>query len=245
MKKVLGCLRRACEEFCMIKDGDKIAVGVSGGKDSILLLYALALYRRYRKLEYELYGVTVDLGFPGFDTEPIRAFLESLEIPYHVVKTDIAQVVFDIRQEPNPCSLCAKMRKGAFYEEVNRLGCNKAAFAHNLEDLLETLLLSMIYEGKLGVFSPVTYLSRAGVTLIRPFLYLPEKEIIGQVRALSLPVVKNPCPVDGATKRKDARALLDHLRSYNPKVKESLLAAIRNTHNYHLWDNLPKDRGQS
>ena len=243
MKKVLGCLRRACEEFHMIENGDQIAVGVSGGKDSILLLYALSLYRQYRKLDFKLCGVTVDLGFAGFETEPIRAFLKDLRIPYHVVKTDIAEVVFQIRKEPNPCSLCAKMRKGAFYDAAKALGCNKAAFAHNQEDLLETLLMSMIYEGKLNVFSPVTYLSRADMTLIRPFIYLPEKEIIGQVRALSLPVVKNPCPVDGVTKRKDARELLDHLRSYNPKVKESLLAAIRNTQNYHLWDKLP--RGQS
>ena len=175
MKKVLGCLRRACEEFDMIKSGDKIAVGVSGGKDSILLLYALTLYRRYMKIDYELFGVTVDLGFEGFDTAPIRDFLQSIGVAYHVEKTDIAQVVFDIRKEPNPCSLCAKMRKGAFYEAAARLGCNKAAFAHNQEDLLETLLMSMIYEGKLGVFSPVTYMSRADITLIRPFIYLPEK----------------------------------------------------------------------
>lgn len=242
MKKVLGCLRRACEEFDMIKSGDKIAVGVSGGKDSILLLYALTLYRRYMKIDYELFGVTVDLGFEGFDTAPIRDFLQSIGVAYHVEKTDIAQVVFDIRKEPNPCSLCAKMRKGAFYEAAARLGCNKAAFAHNQEDLLETLLMSMIYEGKLGVFSPVTYMSRADITLIRPFIYLPEKEIVGQVRALKLPVVKNPCPVDGITKRKDARNLLEHLLTYNPKVKESMLAAIRNTGSYHLWDKLPSGR---
>lgn len=242
MKKVLGCLRRACEEFDMIKDGDRIAVGVSGGKDSILLLYALTLYRQYMKVDYELYGVTVDLGFPGFNLEPVRAFLEELGVSYHVAKTDIAEVVFDIRKEPNPCSLCAKMRKGAFYEAVKGLGCNKAAFAHNQEDLLETLLMSMLYEGKLNVFSPVTYMSRADVTLIRPFIYLPEKDIINMVQALRLPVVKNPCPVDGITKRKDARALLNHLLTYNPKAKESLLAAIRNTENYHLWDKLPAGR---
>ena len=131
------------------------------------------------------------------------------------------------------------MRKGAFYDAAKSLGCNKAAFAHNLEDLLETLLMSMVYEGKLSVFSPVTHMSRAGITLIRPFLYLPEHEIIGQVQRLGLPVVKNPCPVDGITKRSDARSLLNHLLTYNPKAKESLLAAIRNTHNYHLWDKLP------
>ncbi len=240
MKKVLGCLRRACDEFTMIEDGDRIAVGLSGGKDSILLLYALSLYRQYRKLRYELVGITVDLGFQGFETAPIRAFLEELGAPYHVVSTDISQVVFEIRRESNPCSLCAKMRKGAFYDAAKSLGCNKAAFAHNLEDLLETLLMSMVYEGKLSVFSPVTHMSRAGITLIRPFLYLPEHEIIGHVQRLGLPVVKNPCPVDGITKRSDARSLLNHLLTYNPKAKESLLAAIRNTHNYHLWDKLPR-----
>ena len=146
MKKVLGCLRRACDEFTMIEDGDRIAVGLSGGKDSILLLYALFLYRQYRKLRYELVGITVDLGFQGFETAPIRAFLEELGVPYHVVSTDISQVVFEIRRESNPCSLCAKMRKGAFYDAAKSLGCNKAAFAHNLEDLLETLLMSMVYD---------------------------------------------------------------------------------------------------
>lgn len=236
MKKVLGCMRRACEEFSMIEDGDRIAVGVSGGKDSMLLLYALSLYRRYMKIDYNLVAITVDLGLEGFDLGPVAAYIRTLGVDYHIEKTDIGEIVFDRRKEKNPCSLCSKMRKGAFYKAAKELGCNKAAFAHHLEDLTGTLLMSLIYEGKIKTFSPVTYLSRQDITLIRPFLYLEEREIIGQIYNLKIPVVKNPCPVDGSTKRADVRELLGELRKYNPDVKKNLLAAIRNVDQYRLWD---------
>ena len=236
MKRVLGHLRRADEEFHMLADGDKIAVGISGGKDSMLLLYALWLYRKYMKRSYDLIGITVDLGFASFDTKTPRRFIESLAIPYFVKQTDIAEIIFAIRKESNPCSLCAKMRKGAFYQQAKEQGCNKAAFAHSSDDLIETLLMSMLYEGRLSVFSPVTYLSRQDITLVRPFVYLPEKEVIGAAKRLSIPVVQNPCPEDGATKRQAVKELVRTLTAENPQVKKSLLSAIRNTDQYHLWD---------
>ncbi len=226
----------------MIEDGDKIAVGVSGGKDSMLLLYALWLYKKFMKIEYQLEAITVDLGFKGFDASPITAFAERYDIRHTVKKTDIAEIVFDIRKEKNPCSLCAKMRKGAFYAAAKELSCGKAAFAHSADDLIETLMMSMLYEGRLNVYAPVTYLDRQDITLIRPFIYLPEKEIIGAVKRLDIPVVKNPCPEDGITKRQEAKELIRSIAHVNPHVKQNLLSAIRNTDTYNLWDRVSKER---
>ena len=241
MKKVLGCMRRASEEFGMLADGDRIAVGVSGGKDSMLLLYALWLYRKYMKLSYSLVAITVDLGFPGFDTAPLASFAENLDIPYIAEPTEIGKIVFDIRRESNPCALCARLRKGAFYRAAVREGANKAAFGHHSEDLMETLLMSLLYEGRLNTFSPVTHLSRCGVTLIRPFIYLPGKDIVAAARRLSLPISKNPCPANGDTKRAEIKALLGELCQRNPHAKANIMAAIRNTENYNLWDRLKRE----
>lgn len=238
MKRVLGYLRRAAEEFDMIKDGDRIAVGVSGGKDSMLLLYALWLYKKFMKIDYEFAAVTVDLGFGNFDTERISEFAAKYNVPYIVKKTDIAEIVFDVRKEKNPCSLCARMRKGAFYSAAKEAGCNKAAFAHSADDVIETFLLSLIYEGRLNVFAPVTYLDRQEITLIRPFVYLPEKEIISAVKRLGIPVAKNPCPMDGVSKRQDAKELVKTITGMNPHARQNLLTAIRNTETYNLWDRL-------
>ena len=238
MKRVLGYLRRAAEEFDMIKDGDRIAVGVSGGKDSMLLLYALWLYKKFMKIDYELIGITVDLGFGSFDTSKMTEFAARYDIPHIVKKTDIAEIIFDVRKEKNPCSLCAKMRKGALYTTAKEAGCNKAAFAHSADDLIETLLLSIFYEGRLNVFSPITYLDRQDITLIRPFIYLPEKEIISAVKRLEIPVTKNPCPEDGITKRQDVKELIKTLTPANLHVKQNLLSAIRNTDTYNLWDRI-------
>lgn len=240
MKRILGHLRKAAEEFDMIRPGDRIAVGVSGGKDSMLLLYALWLYRKFIKIDYEIIGLTVDLGFDGFDTKTIADFVQNLGVEYHVKKTDIGAIIFDARREKNPCSLCAKMRKGALYQAAKELGCNKAAFAHSSDDLIETLMLSILYEGKLSVFSPVTHLSRQDITLIRPFIYLPEKEIISAVKRLEIPVVKNPCPEDGITKRQEVKELIKTFTTLNPMAKKNLLSAIRNTDQYGLWDKFQR-----
>lgn len=238
MKRVLGYLRRAAEEFNMIKDGDRIAVGVSGGKDSMLLLYALWLYKKFMKIDYEIVALTVDLGFGNFDTSAITEFAGKYEIEHVVKKTDIAEIIFDVRKEKNPCSLCAKMRKGALYTTAKELGCNKAAFAHSADDIIETLLMSIFYEGRLNVFAPITYLDRQDITLIRPFIYLPEKEIISAVKRLEIPITKNPCPEDGITKRQEVKELIKTLTPENPHVKQNILSAIRNTDTYNLWDRI-------
>lgn len=236
MKKILGCMRKACEDFDMIKNGDKIAVGVSGGKDSMLLAHALKLYQKYMPVEFDLVAITVDLGFEGFETDSLRTFLEQDGIPYHIAKTQIGDVVFHIRKEKNPCALCAKMRKGAFYELAKSLGCNKAAYGHQMEDVIETLLMSLLYESRINTFLPVTYLSRTDITLIRPFIYLPEKDVIGAVRRYNIPIHKNPCPASGVTKREEIKQLINTLTKQNPNIKKNLMAAIKNTHNYNLWD---------
>ena len=236
MKKVLGCIRRAADDYNMINDGDKIAVGVSGGKDSMLLVRALGLYRLFSKKKFDIVAITVDLGLGNFDTALIKSYCEALGIESHIISTQIGDVVFNIRKESNPCSLCSKMRKGALYQAAKELGCNKAAFAHHADDVIETLLLSIFYEGKLRTFLPVTYLSRMDITLIRPLIYLPEKDIIGAVNKLSIPVAKNPCPAGGNTKRQEIKNLIKELTKLNPDVKKSMLAAIRNKENYLLWD---------
>jgi len=239
MKQILGMMRRACDAFDMIQDGDRIAIGVSGGKDSMLLLYAMRLFRQYLKKDFSFVSLTVDVGFPGFDAEGIEAYAKSLGVEHHTEKTEIFDVVFSTRGEKNPCALCSKMRKGALYDAAVKLGCNKAAFAHNLEDLLETFLLSFMFEGRLSTFAPVTELTRTGITLIRPFIYLPEKDIIGAVRKQNIPAFKNPCPVDGNTKRVVAREFIDRMLKYNPDAKKSMLAAIKSAGTYNFFDLPP------
>ncbi len=243
MKKILGAMRKACEEFDMIQAGDRIAVGVSGGKDSMLLLYAMGLYKKYIRKAYTFIGLTVDLGFSAFNAAGIAAFADSIGVELHIEKTNIAQIVFETRKEKNPCALCSKMRKGAFYAAAKQLGCNKAAFAHNLEDVLETLLMGLLFEGRLNTFAPVTYLSRTDITLIRPFIYLEEKEILGALRRGDIPVYKNPCPADGFTKRAEVHTLLNTFLCINPNAKKSMLAAIRSAGNYPLF-HLPPDMGK-
>ncbi|MBR3843458.1 MAG: tRNA 2-thiocytidine(32) synthetase TtcA [Christensenellaceae bacterium] len=236
MKKVLGCIRRASDDYNMIADGDKIAVGLSGGKDSMLLLRALTLYKRFSKKNFDLVAITVDLGFGNFDTALIRNYCDSLGVECHILNTEIADVVFNIRKETNPCSLCAKMRKGALYTAAKELGCNKAAFAHHADDVIETLLLSLFFEGKMRTFLPVTYLSRMDITLIRPLIYLPEQDVINAVAKNDIPIAKSPCPANGNTKREVIKNLVKDLRKINPDIKKSLFAAIKNKDNYLLWD---------
>ena len=236
MKKVLGCIRRASDDYNMIADGDKIAVGLSGGKDSMLLLRALTLYKRFSKKNFDLVAITVDLGFGNFDTALIRNYCDSLGVECHILNTEIADVVFNIRKETNPCSLCAKMRKGALYTAAKELGCNKAAFAHHADDAIETLLLSLFFEGKMRTFLPVTYLSRMDITLIRPLIYLPEQDVINAVAKNEIPIAKSPCPANGNTKREVIKNLVKDLRKINPDIKKSLFAAIKNKDNYLLWD---------
>ncbi len=240
IKRVLGSLRRADEKFGMIENGDKIAVGVSGGKDSLLLLFALSIYKRFSKKDFELKAVTVSLGREPFDTSRVKEFSENLGIEYHRVESDIAEVVFDIRQEKNPCALCANMRRGAVNSAAKELGCNKVALAHHRDDAIETLLMSLFFEGRMNTFAPVTYLSRMDITVIRPFIYIPEEIIRGCAYDNDLPIVESPCPVDGKTARQDIKELIASLSKKFPDLHEKLLHALDNTEKYNLWDKYVK-----
>lgn len=226
LQRLMSLTRKAIDDYRMIAEGDTIAVGISGGKDSLALLYALTGLKRFYPKKFQLQAITIDLGFQGFDVSEIRKLCEELEVPYTVVKTEISELIFKERKESNPCSLCAKMRKGAFNEEAKRLGCNKSAYAHHRDDVIETMLLSMIYEGRYYTFSPVTYLDRMDITLIRPLLYVNEADIIGFQKLYQLPVSKNPCPADGVTRREYVKQLIRHLNEENPGVKERLFRAI-------------------
>lgn len=237
MKEILGCIRRADQDFGMIKAGDKVAVGVSGGKDSMLLLYAMALYRKFCPEPFELEAITLKLGLEPFDVSEIQALCDRLNVPYIVKETDIAKVIFEERKEKNPCSLCSKMRRGALNDLCVERGINKLALGHHRDDAEETLLLSLFYEGRLHTFQPVTYLSRTGITQIRPMLYVPEKDIIHYAKKLELPIVKSPCPADGYTKRQDMKELLDYICRRIPNAREQILVALRNKEQYGLWDD--------
>lgn len=214
------------DDYALIDSGDKIAVGISGGKDSLTLLYALHGLKRFYPNEFELSAITVDLGFENFDLSPVRSLCSELSVPFTVVPTDIGKILFETRKESNPCALCAKMRKGALNETAKQLGCNKIAYAHHRDDLIETMLLSLIYEGRFYAFSPKTFLDRTELTVIRPMIYVSEADVIGFKNRFSLPVCKNPCPVDGKTKREYVKQLTKQLNLQAPGVKERLFHAI-------------------
>ncbi len=228
LQRLLSYTRKAVDDYQLIDTGDKIAVGISGGKDSLTLLYALSSLKRFYPKAFELEAVTVDLGFEGFDLSQIKALCVDLGVHYTVVSTQIAQIVFEERKETNPCSLCAKMRKGALNDSIKALGCNKVAYAHHKDDVVETMLLSLIFEGRFHSFSPKTYLDRMDLTVIRPLLYVNEADIIGFKNKMNLPVQKSPCPVDGYTKREYAKNLLKDLNNQHPGTKERMFTAIVN-----------------
>lgn len=236
MKQVLGAIRRADQDFHMIQPGDRIAVGVSGGKDSLLLLYAMALYRRFSPNPFELTALTVTMGLEPFDLRGVRTLCERLEVPYVVRETEIGRVVFEQRREKNPCALCAKMRRGALAAACTELGLNKVALGHHRDDALETLLMSALFEGRIHTFHPVTRLERSGVTQIRPMAYVSEKQVIHLQRKLALPVVKSPCPANGETRRAEMKELLDALCRRYPNAREQLLSALMNQEQYGLWN---------
>jgi tRNA 2-thiocytidine biosynthesis protein TtcA len=236
MKKVLGAMRRCCEDFDMIQPGDRIAVGVSGGKDSLLLLYALSLYKMYMRIPFEIEAITLGIGLEPADYSGVQALCDQLGVPYTLRQTDISDIIFNQRKEKNPCALCAKMRRGALNELAVEHGCNKVALGHHRDDALETLLLSLFYEGRLHTFQPVTYLSRSNLTVIRPLLYVSEKYVIGMKNKLNLPVVKSTCPANGYTKRQDMKELLDHICRQIPNARQYMLHALQNSDQYGLWD---------
>ncbi len=210
-KRVLSFVRRGVDDYNMIEDGDKIAVGVSAGKDSLTLLYAMAQLRRFYPKKFELIAITVDMGFEGMDLTPVKKFCEELDVEFHVVPTQIAKVVFDIRRESSPCSLCAKMRRGALHSAAKELGCTSVALGHHFDDAVDTFMLNLFFEGRIGCFSPVSYLSRVGIKLIRPMLYMPEKDVRYFAQKVTLPIIESPCPANGNTEREEMKQLLSTL----------------------------------
>lgn len=226
MKRILSYMRRAVEDYKMILPGDRIAVGISGGKDSLTLLNALYHYKKYFLNDFDIEAITLDLGYSKSDYSPVQKMCDEREINYTVVKTNIKEVVFDIRQEKNPCSLCSKLRSGALNSEAVKKGCNKVALGHHYEDAIETFFLSLFYEGRVNCFSPVSYLDRTGVTLIRPLIYTPESVIRGAAKRLMLPVCKNPCPADGNTKRQEIKEFVAEKFLHDRHFKEKIFNAI-------------------
>ena len=235
LQQLLSGVRKAADDYHMIEKGDKIAVGISGGKDSLTLLYALGNLRRFYPESFELYAVTADMGFENVDFDEIKKVCGTLEVEYTIIKTEISQIVFDVRKESNPCSLCAKMRKGTLNEQLTVMGCNKIAYAHHRDDVIETMLLSLIYEGRWHTFSPVTHLDRTGITVIRPLIYIGEADIMGFVNKYHIPVLKSPCPIDGHTKREYIKGLLRQINLENPGVKKRIFTAIQNS-NMEGWE---------
>lgn len=226
LQRLLSLIRQAIEQYHMIEEGDHIAIGVSGGKDSLTLLYGLHHLQRFYPKHFTLSAITVDLGLGNMDLEPVSRMCEEFKIPYDVIPTEIGKVLFEIRKESNPCALCAKMRKGALNNRALELGCNKIAYAHHKEDLIETAMLSLIYEGRFHAFSPYTLLDRTGLTVIRPLLLVSEADVKGFRNRYQLPVCKNPCPMDGRTKRQYVKNLIHALELENPGVKDRLFRAV-------------------
>lgn len=230
MQEILGTMRRAITDYGMIADGDKVAVGVSGGKDSMALLEGLHLLRRFIGISYELVAITIDPCFGGEDGDYslVSDFCAKRDIPYIIKRTDLATIIFDIRKEKNPCSLCAKMRRGAIHDTAKEHGCNKLALGHHQNDVIETVLMNLFIEGRMGCFRPVTYLSRKDLTMIRPLIYLPEKKIIKARCRADLPVVKSVCPMDGVSERQKTKELIQTLeKSGYPMLSIHLFGAMQ------------------
>lgn len=228
LQKVMSQVRRALDDYHMITDNDRIAVGISGGKDSLTLLLALHGLMRFYPKPFTLHAVTVDLGFDNLDLDKIQELCNKIGIPYTIVKTQIAEIVFEGHREENPCSLCAKLRKGAFNNAIKKEGCNKIAYAHHRDDMIATMFLSLLYEGRFQALEPVTYLEKSGLTLIRPLLYMRESDVVGFTNKAALPVVKSPCPADGKTRRKYVEELLRRIDRENPGAKNRIFTAIEN-----------------
>jgi tRNA(Ile)-lysidine synthase TilS/MesJ len=235
MQTTLGHLRRADQDFRLIDAGDRIAVGVSGGKDSLLLLKALAQYRHIRS-DFSLHAVMLTMGETVPETAAIRAYADELGVPMLIRHTGLYQILQVKCANQSPCPLCAKMRRAMLAAACQELACNKLALGHHREDALETLLMSLLYEARLHTFHPKTYMSRTGITVIRPLVYMPEKEIIHLQRKLALPVMHNPCPANGHTKRQEMKELLAELGRRYPRMQENMLAALQNDAQYGLWE---------
>lgn len=226
-QKLLSYVRRAVDDYNMIEDGDRIAVGVSGGKDSLALLLALHGLQRFYPKKFELVAITVSLGLPGATYDGVRALCEDIGVPYHVVDTEIGQIIFYERKEKNPCSLCAKMRKGALNDKAEELGCNKIALGHNKDDVIETFFMSLFYEGRINTFSPVSFLDRKRLYSIRPLMYVSEGQAKSYIVNKGIDIVKNPCLVDGETKRQETKLFIKELSKKYDNIEEKVFGAIQ------------------
>ena len=226
IRRLLSFIRRAVDQYDMIEDGDRIAVGVSGGKDSLALLAGLWNLKMFYPKHFDICAITVDMGFEGSDFSAVKSFCESMDIEYRIVDTDIAKIIFDIRKESNPCSLCAKMRRGVLHDNAKDMGCNKIALGHHFDDVVDTFMMNLFNEGRIATFSPVTYLSRKDITMIRPLIFAPEKDIEYFVRSNPIPVVKSPCPEDKHTDREKVKKLLASLERENKGLRHRIFVAI-------------------
>lgn len=222
LQRLYSLTRQALDQYDMIESGDRIAVGISGGKDSLTLLYAMSGLQRFYPKSFTLTGITVDLGYNGASFTEIDKLCQTLGIEYHVVNTDIGEML----PEQKPCSLCARLRKGALNQKALELGCNKIAYAHHMDDVIETLMMSLIYEGRLSCFWPVTAMEDTGLTVIRPMLFVPEADIIGFKNRYQLPVVASGCPYEEETERAYVKELIRQLNLHTPGVKKRLMTAV-------------------
>ena len=226
IQKLMSITRKGIDDFHMIPEGAKVAVGVSGGKDSLALVTALAHLSKFHPSHFQVKAVTVDLGFEGADYSPIARYLEELGVEYKVVKTEIGKIIFDVRKEKNPCALCAKMKRGILCDSAKEMGCDFLALAHHKDDLIDTFLLNLFYAGRIDTFLPVTELTKTGITVIRPFLYAQEKELVYFANKNPMPVCPSGCPADKHTSREDVKGLIKTLAKENPDIKAKIFGAI-------------------
>ncbi len=234
MQKLLSKARKAIQDFDMIQENDKIAVGLSGGKDSLTLLHILKNYQKFSPQKFELIAITLNPG--GVDNSPLYKLCEELNVEFHEVQTDIKEIVFDIRKEKNPCSLCANLRRGALNGTAKELGCTKVALGHHKDDAIETFLMSMIYEGRVSCFSPKSTMDKQNITIIRPMIYIEEYMTKKATKEYNYPVIKNPCPADGLTKRQDIKELVAKLNKEIPGSKKNIFGALNNSEKLFIWD---------
>ncbi len=244
MKKILGCIRKADEDFSMINDGDRVCVGVSGGKDSMLLLYSLSLYKKFASVKFDIVGVHIELGFPDMDFSEVDAFCKKNDIEIHHEPSDVYEILKRNRTKSGalPCSLCSKFKKALVIDVAKRLNCKIVTFAHHGDDAVETLFMNMVYGGKIATFLPKMYLDRTDITFIRPLVYANEDDIVSAIRQASIPIVPSTCPADKNTKREEFKHLLNDMYNTYPQAKTNLLYALSNEENTMLWTKDPRKK---
>lgn len=239
MQKILGYMRKAIEDYNMINDGDKIAIGLSGGKDSISMLMGFKALQRFYPKKFDIIAVSVNPGFEYFDSDLLRKTCQNLEVPFFEEVSHIKEIVFDIRDEKNPCSLCANLRRGILNSVAIREDCNKIALGHNEDDVLETFLLNLFYTGSISTFAPTSYMDRSKITLIRPLIYAPEKEIRNFIKRNNITIMQKSCPMDGVSKREDMKKMIKDLKVDIPHIRANLYGAIKRS-NIKGWKGEPQ-----